>query len=136
MSTAPFLAPFLKPTPRNLETLPVAWARMTELGYSPRSTPVPEPEGCTRTRCAGAHHGYPGSEHRWALVDELCGQEFTAYYSHMRDRKGANPAPPRRHKGCPYSGAANAAKRAARYAEIGRPVPAWDTDALTATQTA
>ncbi|SNS49969.1 hypothetical protein [Actinacidiphila glaucinigra] len=134
--TAPFLAPFMKANPRNLASLEAAWARMTELGYSPRETPVDEPDGCTRTRCAGAHHGYPGSEHRWALVDELCGVEFESYYSHMRDRKGAKPAPPRRHKGCPYSGAANAAKRAARYAEIGRPVPEWDTEAQAATQAA
>ncbi|RPF45722.1 hypothetical protein EDD96_2284 [Streptomyces sp. Ag109_G2-6] len=133
--TAPFLASFLRATPRNLESLQAAWARMTELGYSPRTTPVPEPEGCTRTRCAGAHHGYPGSEHRWALVDELCDAEIEVYYSHMRDRKGANPAPPRRHKGCPYSGSANAVKRAARYAEIGRPIPAWDSEALAAAST-
>ncbi|MGW3336185.1 hypothetical protein ACWDCL_01725 [Streptomyces sp. NPDC001009] len=130
--TAPFLSPFLRATPRNTESLQAAWVRMTELGYSIRTAPVAEPEGCTRTRCAGAHHGYPGSEHRWALVDELCGAEIEVYYSHMRDRKGAKAAPPRRHKGCPYSGAANAIKRAARYAEIGRPVPAWDADALAA----
>ncbi|NWF28224.1 hypothetical protein HW130_18450 [Streptomyces sp. PKU-EA00015] len=135
MTTGPFLSSHLRATPRNLESLQAAWARMHELGYSPRTTPVAEPEGCTRTRCAGAHHGYPGSEHRWALVDELCGAEIEVYYSHMRDRKGANSAPPRRHKGCPYSGPANAIKRAARYIEIGRPIPAWDTDARAAVPT-
>ncbi|AKN68692.1 hypothetical protein QR97_01715 [Streptomyces sp. PBH53] len=130
--TKPFLSSYLPSSPRNLESLEAAWARMLELGYSPRTTAVPEPEGCTRKRCAGAHHGYPGSEHRWALFDELCGAEIEVYPSHMRDRKGANPAPPRRHKGCPYSGPRNAAKRAARYIEIGRPIPEWDKDARAA----
>jgi len=136
MRPVPFLSSFLPNNKRNRDSLAAAWLRMLELGYTTRAEPVDEPEGCTRTRCAGVHHGYPGSEHRWALVDELCGAEIEVYYSHMRDRKGANPAPPRRHKGCPYSGSANAVKRAARYAEIGRPIPAWDTEALAAASTA
>ncbi|MGA5134964.1 hypothetical protein ACPCTO_34795 [Streptomyces olivoreticuli] len=130
--TAPFLSTFLPDTPRNRESLATAWLRMLELGYTPRTTPVAEPEGCTRTRCAGVHHGYPGSEHRWALTDLLCGEDIDVFYSHMRERKGAKPAPPRRHKGCPYSGPGNAVKRAARYIELGLAVPVWDTDARAA----
>ncbi|MCX4677683.1 hypothetical protein OG413_20640 [Streptomyces sp. NBC_01433] len=129
MST-PYLSSFLPDVRRNRDGLAAAWLRMLELGYAPRT--VTEPEGCTRTRCAGVHNGYPGSEHRWGLTDLLCGQDIEVFYSHMRERKGAHPAPPRRHKGCPYSGPGKAAKRAARYAELGLPVPAWDTDARAA----
>ncbi|MFI6686674.1 hypothetical protein [Streptomyces sp. NPDC050485] len=127
--TAPFLSPFLPNSPRNRDGLAAKWARMVELGYTPRTTPVDEPEGCTRKRCAGAHNGFPGSEHRWALHDLLCGEDIEVYFSHMRERKGAKPAPPRRHKGCAYSGPGKAAKRAARYAELGLALPAWDIDA-------
>ncbi|MEU5430549.1 hypothetical protein AB0H73_33800 [Streptomyces olivoreticuli] len=130
--TAPFLSTFLPDTPRNRQSLVAAWQRAIELGYAPRTTPVKEPEGCTRSRCAGVHHGYPGSEHRWALIDLLCGQEIDVYPSHMRERKGANPAPPRRHKDCPYSGPSKAAERAARYVKIGRAIPEWDTAARNA----
>ncbi|WP_445517335.1 hypothetical protein [Streptomyces sp. NEAU-174] len=130
--TAPFLSVFLPDTARNRDSLAVAWTRMLELGYAPRATPVDEPEGCTRSRCAGVHRGYPGSEHRWALTCLLCCQDIDVYASHMRDRKGANPAPPRRHNGCPYSGPGKAAARAARYAEIGRAIPDWDTEARAA----
>ncbi|MFP3991058.1 hypothetical protein U9R90_27030 [Streptomyces sp. E11-3] len=126
---APYLSAYLTNTPRNRESLTAAWLRMLELGYATRTAPVPEPEGCTRTRCAGAHEGYPGSEHRWALRCLLCTVDIEVFYSHMRERKGANPAPPRRHKGCKFSGPHRAKARAARYIEIGRAVPAWDTDA-------
>lgn len=127
--TAPFLSSFLPDTPRNRDGLGAAWKRMTELGYRPRTSPVDEPDGCTRTRCAGVHHGYPGSEHRMALHCLLCNKDIDVYPSHMRERTGANAAPPRRHKGCAYSGPRRAADRAARYAELGIPLPAWDTDA-------
>ncbi|WP_031102415.1 hypothetical protein [Streptomyces sp. NRRL S-146] len=130
--TAPFLSTFLPDTSRNRASLAAAWQRMLELGYAPRATPVDEPKDCTRTRCAGVHHGYPGSEHRWALTCLLCGDDIDVFYSHMRERKGAKPAPPRRHKGCFYAGSGNAAARAARYAAVGRAVPEWDTDARTA----
>ncbi|KOG26796.1 hypothetical protein [Streptomyces viridochromogenes] len=129
MTTAPFLSSFLRPNPRNLESLQAAWARMLELGYTTRTEPVDEPEGCTRTRCAGVHEGYPGSEHRWALHCLLCAVDIEVFYSHMRERKGANPAPPRRHKGCKFSGPTRATARAARYAELGLVLPAWDADA-------
>ncbi|MFJ9416643.1 hypothetical protein ACIRPT_20975 [Streptomyces sp. NPDC101227] len=129
--TAPFLSTFLPDTPRNRKSLAAAWNRMRELGYTPRANPVTEPECCTRTRCAGVHHGYPGSEHRWALHCLLCDEDIEVFYSHMREREGANPAPPRRHKGCKFSGPGRAAARAARYAELGLAVPAWDKDART-----
>ncbi|UQA96711.1 hypothetical protein [Streptomyces halobius] len=50
----------------------------------------------------------------------------------MRDRKGDNPAPPRRHKGCKYAGPGKAAGRAARYVALGIAIPAWDKDARAA----
>ncbi len=129
MTTTPFLSAFLRPNPRNLESLKAAWARMLELGYTTRTEPVTEPDGCTRTRCAGVHEGYPGSEHRWALHCLLCAADIEVFYSHMRERKGKNPAPPRRHKGCKFTGPSRASARAARYAELGLDLPAWDTDA-------
>lgn len=120
MTTAPYLAAdMLAPSKRNLVSLDAAWAKMTELGYAPRR--VDNPEGCTRTRCAGAHNGYPGSEHLWALTCELCGEDVEVYYSHMRRNK--------RHRGCTFAGKKNAAARAARYAELGLTLPAWDTEA-------
>ncbi|MFD7334863.1 hypothetical protein ACFV98_02520 [Streptomyces violascens] len=127
--TTRFLSSFLPDTPRNRDGLAAAWNRMLELAYATRITPVDEPEGCTRKRCAGAHNGFPGSEHRWALHDRLCGTDIDVYYSHMRERKGDKPAPPRRHKGCPYSGPGKAKARAARYAELGLAIPTWDIDA-------
>ncbi|MEU5434507.1 hypothetical protein AB0G73_14185 [Streptomyces sp. NPDC020719] len=132
--TTPHLSTFLKPTARNLESLKAAWARMLELGYADRR--VEEPDGCTRTRCAGPHDGFPGSEHRWALTCRLCGTDIDAYYSHMRGRTGTSPKPPTRHRGCPYAGKRNAADRAARYAELSIPLPAWDIDARTAAKEA
>ncbi|MEW1700785.1 hypothetical protein ACIQCR_16770 [Streptomyces sp. NPDC093249] len=132
---APFLSTFLPINDRNMDGLAAAWTRMTELAYRPRTKPVPEPDGCTRTRCAGAHEGYPGSEHRWALHCLLCETDIEPFPSHMRKRTGANPEPPRRHKGCTYSGPRRAAARAARYADLGIPLPDWDT-AAHATRTA
>lgn len=129
---APFLSTFLPDNSRNRESLTAAWLRMLELGYTTRTTPVDEPDGCTRTRCAGVHEGYPGSEHRWALHCLLDGVDIEVFYSHMRERKGANPAPPRRHKGCKFSGPHKAKARAARYVELGLAVPAWDKDARAA----
>ncbi|MGW1275571.1 hypothetical protein ACWD4V_01250 [Streptomyces tsukubensis] len=130
--TTPFLSTFLPDVKRNRDSLASAWQRMLELGYTSRTTPVDEPDGCTRTRCAGVHHGYPGSEHRWALHCLLCETDIEVFYSHMRERTGKHPAPPRRHKGCTFSGPGRAAKRAVRYAELGLPIPAWDTDARVA----
>ena len=128
--TAPFLSTFLPSNTRNRGSLIAAWLRMLELGYAPRVEPVDEPEGCTQTRCAGVHHGYPGSEHRWALHCLLCAEDIEVFPSHMRERKGAKPAPPRRHKGCKYSGPGKkAAARAARYVELGLAIPTWDVDA-------
>ncbi|MFI6469803.1 hypothetical protein ACIBL5_05995 [Streptomyces sp. NPDC050516] len=125
--TTPYLSRLLKPTPRNLDGLSTAWARMRELAYEPRQ--VEEPEGCTRTRCAGAHNGFPGSEHLWALTCRLCGTDIEVYYSHMRGRGGTSPRLPSRHKGCPFAGKGNAARRAARYSELGLPLPTWDAEA-------
>ncbi|MER5301397.1 hypothetical protein ABT039_18245 [Streptomyces lasiicapitis] len=130
--TAPFLSTFLPDTPRNRESLAAAWLRMLELGYTTRSTAVVEPDGCTRTRCAGVHEGYPGSEHRWALHCLLCRVDIEVFYSHMRERTGKKPAPPRRHKGCQFSGPHRAKKRAARYVELGLAIPEWDKDARAA----
>ncbi|MFE0104160.1 hypothetical protein [Streptomyces sp. NPDC059009] len=132
MTRAPFLSSFLPDNKRNRASLTAAWQRMLELGYIPRTEPVDEPEGCTRTRCAGAHEGYPGSEHRWALHCLLCGVDIEVFYSHMRERTGKNPAPPRRHKGCQFTGPTRAKARAARYVELGLAVPTWDTDAHSA----
>ncbi|MGG7574182.1 hypothetical protein [Streptomyces sirii] len=126
--TAPFLSAFLPDTPRNRESLAAAWQRMFELGYTTRTKPVDEPHGCTCTRCAGVHEGYPGSEHRWSLHCRLCAVDIEFFYSHMRERNGKNPAPPRRHKGCKFSGPHRAKARAARYVELGLAVPAWDKD--------
>jgi hypothetical protein len=132
MTTGPFLSSFLPDVKRNRDSLAAAWLRMLELGYTTRAEPVDEPEGCTRTRCAGVHEGYPGSEHRWALHCLLCAVDIEVFYSHMRERKGANPAPPRRHKGCKFSGPSHAKARAARYVELGLALPAWDLDARAA----
>ncbi|MDI3409290.1 hypothetical protein [Streptomyces cavernicola] len=129
---APYLSTYLPDTLRNRESLTAAWLRMLELGYTTRAESVDEPEGCTRARCAGVHEGYPGSEHRWALRCLLCLVDIEVFYSHMRERKGKNPAPPRRHKGCKFPGPARAAARAARYVELGIAVPAWDKDARAA----
>ncbi|MER8116300.1 hypothetical protein [Streptomyces sp. NPDC094031] len=126
------LSPFLPDTKRNRDSFAAAWLRVLELGYTTRTKPVEEPEGCTRTRCVGVHQGYPGSEHRWALHCLLCEVDIEPYPSHMRERTGKNPAPPRRHKGCAFSGASRAKKRAARYLELGLAIPAWDTDARAA----
>ncbi|MFB6529885.1 hypothetical protein [Streptomyces sp. NPDC056399] len=133
--TALLLSAFLPNTDRNRDSLAAAEKRIAELAYRPRATPVHEPDGCTRTRCAGVHQGYAGSEHRMALHCLLCAQDIEVYPSHMRERTGAYPAPPRRHKGCTYSGPRRAAKRAARYAELGITLPAWDTDAHAALAT-
>ncbi|MFJ6483105.1 hypothetical protein ACIQK6_23735 [Streptomyces sp. NPDC091682] len=130
--TTPFLSTFLRDNKRNRDGLKAAWVRKLELGYTTRTEPVTEPDGCTRTRCAGVHEGYPGSEHRWALHCLLCGVDIEVFYSHMRERTGKNPAPPRRHKGCEFSGASRAKKRAARYLELGLAIPAWDLDARAA----
>ncbi|MFG2141921.1 hypothetical protein [Streptomyces sp. NPDC048650] len=130
--SAPYLSPFLPDVKRNRDSLAAAWPRMLELGYTTRATPVDEPEGCTRTRCAGVHEGYPGSEHRWSLHCLLCSVDIEVFYSHMRERKGANPAPPRRHKGCKFSGPHKAKARAARFVELGLAVPVWDKDARAA----
>ncbi|MFD4542439.1 hypothetical protein [Streptomyces bauhiniae] len=132
MPTAPSRSTFLPDTKRNRDSFAAAWLRALELGYTTRAVPVDEPEGCTRTRCVGVHEGYPGSEHRWALHCLLCGIDIEPYPSHMRERTGKNPAPPRRHKGCEVSGASRAKKRAARYLELGLAIPAWDTDARSA----
>ncbi|MEU3265091.1 hypothetical protein [Streptomyces bacillaris] len=132
MTTGPSLSAFLPDNKRNRDSLAAAWLRMLELAYAPRATPVDEPEGCTRTRCAGVHHGYPGSEHRWALRCLLCAVDIEVFYSHMRERKGKNPATPRRHKGCKFSGPARAQARAARYLELGLAIPEWDHDARAA----
>ncbi|MEU9699491.1 hypothetical protein [Streptomyces sp. NPDC047981] len=126
--TALFLSAFLPAPPRNRDSLAAVGKRMTELAYRTRATPVDEPDGCTRTRCAGVHNGYPGSEHRWTLHCLLCNQDIEVFPSHMRKRTGANPAPPRRHKGCTHSGP----RRAARYAELSIDLPDWDTDARAA----
>ncbi|WP_435057578.1 hypothetical protein [Streptomyces sp. bgisy060] len=127
--TALLLSSFLPNTPRNRDGLAAVSKRITELGYRPRTTPVDEPDGCTRTRCAGVHQGYPGSEHRMALHCLLCNKDIEVFPSHMRERNGANPKPPSRHKSCPYAGPSHAAKRAARYAALGLALPAWDADA-------
>ncbi|MEU8540827.1 hypothetical protein AB0C52_12720 [Streptomyces sp. NPDC048717] len=127
--TALLLSTFLPDTRRNRDGLAAAEKRITELAYRTRAKPVDEPDGCTRTRCAGVHQGYPGSEHRMALHCMLCNTDIEVYPSHMRERTGAHPAPPRRHKGCTYSGPSRAAKRATRYAELDLTLPAWDTDA-------
>ncbi|GGU26504.1 hypothetical protein [Streptomyces violascens] len=132
--TTPHLSTLLKPTPRNLDGLNTAWARMRELAYQARR--VDEPDGCTRTRCAGAHNGFPGSEHLWALTCLLCGTDVEVYYSHMRGRGGTSPRPPSRHKGCRFAGKSNAAQRAARYSELGIPLPAWDAEAGSAAKEA
>ncbi|MER7111230.1 hypothetical protein [Streptomyces sp. NPDC000229] len=132
MTAGPSLSSFLPDNKRNRDSLAAAWRRMLELGYTPRATPVDEPEGCTRTRCAGVHQGYPGSEHRWALYCLLCAVDIEVFYSHMRERKGKNPAPPRRHKGCKFSGPSRAQARAARYIELGLVLPDWDKDARAA----
>ncbi|MCD7439012.1 hypothetical protein K4B79_12330 [Streptomyces lincolnensis] len=129
MTAEPSLSSFLPDNKRNRDSLAAAWLRMLELGYTTRAMPVDEPEGCTRTRCAGVHEGYPGSEHRWALHCLLCAVDIEVFYSHMRERKGKNPAPPRRHKGCKFSGPTRSSARAARYTELGLALPAWDTDA-------
>ncbi|MFE0058735.1 hypothetical protein [Streptomyces sp. NPDC059003] len=127
--TMPYLSTYLPSSDRNRDSLAEAWNRMRELAYAPRTEPVAEPEGCTRKRCAGAHDGYAGSEHRWALHCLLCDVDIAPYPSHMRDRKGENPAPPRRHKGCKFSGPGKAKARATRYAALGLPLPDWDKDA-------
>lgn len=125
----PSLSAFLPDNDRNRDSLAAAWKKALELGYTTRATPVAEPEGCTRSRCAGVHEGYPGSEHRWALHCLLDGVDIEPYPSHMRERTGKKPEPPRRHKGCKFSGPRKAAERADRYAELGLILPAWDTDA-------
>lgn len=118
----PYLAGNLGPSTRNTDSAEAAFRKAAELGYTPRK--VEAPEGCTRTRCAGPHDGYPGSEHLWALHCELCGEDVAVYPSHMRRNK--------RHRGCPFAGKRAAAARAARYAELGLALPAWDTDAAEA----
>ncbi|MEU7030075.1 hypothetical protein AB0A60_25760 [Streptomyces sp. NPDC046275] len=129
MTAGPSLSSFLPDNKRNRDSLSAVWPRVLELGYALRATRVDEPEGCTRTRCAGVHQGYPGSEHRWALHCLLCAVDIEPYPSHMRERTGKNPAPPRRHKGCKFSGPRRAQARAARYIELGLPLPDWDKDA-------
>lgn len=122
MNTAPYLAEILGPTARNTASAEAAFVKARELAYTPRK--VEAPEGCTRTRCGGAHDGYPGSEHLWALHCELCGEDVAVYPSHMRRNK--------RHRGCTFAGKRAAAARAARYRELGLALPAWDTDAAEA----
>ncbi|MFH8405343.1 hypothetical protein ACH4FX_11305 [Streptomyces sp. NPDC018019] len=73
------LAPYLMgltPTPRNLVSAMVAFARIDELGWAPRS-------------------GYPGSDVQWPVQCMVCGWQGERFYSHLRRAK-----PLKRHEGC------------------------------------
>lgn len=91
MITTPYLAENLGPTARNIASAEAAFTKLAELGYE-------------------ALAGYPGSDVHWPVRCRLCGFEGNVFYSHMR--RG------RRHRGCPYAGAAAAEDRAARFAEL------------------
>lgn len=122
------LSRFLPDSPRNRDSATLYGERFAALGYTIR-TGFAEPEGCTKTRCKGAHPGFAGSEHL-VSVSCICGETHEVYPSHTRGREGANPKPPSRARGCKLTGKRNAAERAATYRAAGIALPKWDTDAL------
>ncbi|KAA6214985.1 hypothetical protein CP973_38930 [Streptomyces albofaciens JCM 4342] len=66
----------LAPTPRNLISATVAFARIDELGWAARS-------------------GYPGSDVQWPVQCMVCGWQGERFYSHLRRAK-----PLKRHQKC------------------------------------